>query len=101
MQTQQTIRIASSRTLLRRFGSSMRHQHRQRLLAQEVEAHAAEQALVEARVAEGAGHDEIGVLGVEARKQRLDRGQVPGIRPVRDMLGLDAVRRQVIGELLS
>jgi hypothetical protein len=33
-------------------------------LAHEVEAHAAEEAFVEPRMAEGAGYDEIGVLGV-------------------------------------
>jgi hypothetical protein len=52
-------------------------------------------------MAEVAGDDEIGVLGVEAGKLRFDRAQVSGIRPVRDKLGLDALRRQVTGQHLG
>ena len=69
---------------------SMRHQHRQRLLAHEVHADPPEQALVEPRMAESAGDDQIGVLGVEAGEQSLDRREVPGVGPVRNMGG-DAV----------
>ena len=67
---------------------SVRHQDRQGLLAHEIEAHAAEHSLVKPRMTEGAGNDEIGVLGVEAREQRLDRAEVAGVGPVGDMLAL-------------
>jgi putative transposase len=86
---------------LRRSARSVGHQDRQRLLMHEIHAHPAEQPLVKSRMAESARDDQIGVLGVEARKQRLDRGQIAGIGPVRDVFGLDAVRRQVLGQHLS
>src|SRR6185312_1227556 len=54
----------------------VRHQHRQGLLMHEVYGHPAEQALVDPRMSEGAGDDEVGVLRVEAGEQGLDRGQV-------------------------
>ena len=77
------------------------HEHRQGLLTHEIDAHPAEQPFVEPGMTKRAGNDEIGVLRVEARKQRLDRRQIAGVRPVRDMLGLDAVRGQVIDQHLG
>ena len=38
-----------------------------------IERHSAEQILVNPRMSKGAGYDEIGVLRVEAGKERLDR----------------------------
>ena len=43
----------------------------------QIEAHAAEQALEDPRMAEGAGDDEIGVLRIEAGEQRFDRRRSP------------------------
>ena len=64
---------------------SVRHQHGKRLLAHQVEAHAAEQPLVEPRMAEGAGDDQVRVLGVEAGEKGLDRREVAGVGPVGDV----------------
>ena len=71
------------------------------MLMHEIHGDPAEQPLVQPRMTKSAGDDEIGVLGVEACEQRLDRRQVSGVGPIRDMLGLDAVRRQVIGQHLG
>ena len=49
-------------------------------------------------MAEGAGDDEVGVLGVEAGEQRLERRDVAGVGPVGN-LGGDAVAREMFGQL--
>ena len=67
----------------------VRHQHRQGLLMQEIDAHPAEQPFVELGMTKCPSDDEIGVLRIEAGEQRLDRGQIASVGPVRDMLGLD------------
>ena len=67
----------------------------------EVERHPAEQPLVNPRMSKGAGDDEIGALRVEAGEQGLDRGQIASVGPVRDVLGLDAMRRQMIDQHLG
>ena len=79
----------------------VRHQDRQGLLMHEVERHPAELPFVKPRMSKRASDDKISVLGVEVGEQGLDRGQIAGVGPVGDVLGLDAVRGQVIDQHLG
>ena len=73
------------------------HQDGHGRLAHQIDADAAEQALEQAGVAEGAGDDEVGVLRVEAGEQGFQRRNVAGVGPVGN-LGDDAVALEVIGQ---